>query len=47
MPLSSVARERTAALKPRAVSTDANALVLATGGGSSISPNNVLRLAVF
>jgi hypothetical protein len=45
MPLSSAARELIAAWKPRAVSTDADALVFATGVGSSISPNNIPRRA--
>jgi hypothetical protein len=47
IPLSSVARELIAAWKPRAVSGDADALVFATGEGTSISPNNILRRAVF
>jgi integrase len=47
MPLSSVARELIEAWKRRAISTDADALVFATGAGTSISPNNILRRAVF
>lgn len=47
LPLFSVARELIAAWKPRAVNREADARVFATGVGSSISPNNILRRPVF
>jgi integrase len=47
MPLSAVTLGLIGVWKPRAFSTDPEALVFATRAGTSISPNNVLRRSVF